>query len=85
MSAIDLRQKLIKFISKEIIDDDSIEVRSSTKLVDLGLESIEIMELVLFIENSLKCKLPTEFVYQKNIESVDTIVVFLERVGISPK
>lgn len=78
MGQVELKQKLIEFISNRVIADENIKFSSSTKLSNLGIESIEIMEVVLFIESLLKCKLPTEFVFQQNIESVDSMVEFIE-------
>jgi acyl carrier protein len=78
MRQVELAKIITNFINEEIFGDSILELKESSILSDFGMQSIEIMELVSFIERKFDCKLPTEFVYQKNIKSINSIVHFLD-------
>jgi acyl carrier protein len=67
-----LSQELCTFI-KSTIADKKVHVDPATAFSDIGIDSLSIIELVLFIERKFKITLPEEELIPENFKSAATL------------
>lgn len=63
------------FVETEIIDQ-SFSFDNSLSFKDLGVDSLAIIQIILFVERQYGIKIETEDLTPKNLESVNTLAVF---------
>ncbi len=57
--------------------DPSVSVDGDTDLFELGLDSLGINRLVVFIERTLDVTIPDEAVVQENFRTIDALVALV--------
>ena len=72
---IDIRDRIVALV-KGILEQNSIavEVTPSALLVDIGLTSMDMVNLMLGVEAEFDFMLPQEEITPENFQSVDTLV-----------
>ena len=77
---MDTERLLIDYITKELAIGRAKEVRPEDDLLATGvLDSLGLMQLVMFLEEKLGVKVPDEDVVIENFKSVDALQAYLER------
>ncbi len=75
-----MHEILKKFIFEELVQVDDVTLfAEQDDLLDAGLDSMGIMRLVLFIEEELGVSLPDEEIEPDNIQTLESIVKWIER------
>ena len=71
----DVRNRIIKLV-KGILEQNALaaDVTSSAKLVDVGLTSMDMVNLMLGVEAEFDFMIPQEEITPENFQSVDTLV-----------
>lgn len=72
ISKVYIIDQLILFIKSDILDNN-IEFKSETLFSDLGLDSMSIIELVLFIERKFGIAISEKDLIPSNLKSVNTL------------
>ncbi len=67
-----LAHELCRYIENNIVDK-SIRVEPDTPFTELGIDSLSIIELVLFLERKYKITLPEPELVPENFISVNTL------------
>jgi len=72
---IDIRDRIVVLV-KGILEQNSIavEVTPSALLVDIGLTSMDMVNLMLGVEAEFDFMIPQEEITPENFQSVDTLV-----------
>ncbi len=74
-----MEEKLIAFIRKEFITDDSVEITPDTSLISSGLiDSFSIVSLLAFIDRAFGKKLPPALITADSFDSVRRIVDLIQ-------
>jgi acyl carrier protein len=68
----EFESRMLAFIQEDLFDEE-IEVSPEQSLESLGMQSIELMELVFFIEREFDCKLKASSLASEHLESVKTL------------
>lgn len=68
-----LKQSLCTFVRTELCDD-LMEVDTASSFEELGIDSIFLMEIVLFIERSCECQVSAASLTAEALQSIDTLV-----------
>jgi len=77
---MDTQTALLEYITKELSVGRSKQVLPGDNLLETGvLDSLGLMQLVVFIEEKLGVKVPDEDVVIENFTSVDALTAYLER------
>ncbi|HET7009349.1 MAG TPA: acyl carrier protein [Anaerolineales bacterium] len=77
---MDTQKLLLEYITKELAIGRAKEVRPEDDLLAAGiLDSLGLMQLVMFLEEKLGVKVPDEDVVIENFQSVDALQAYLER------
>lgn len=75
-----MHQALKNFIFEELVHvADASAFTEDDDLLEAGLDSMGIMRLVLFIEEELGVSLPDEEIEPDNIQTLKSIVSWIER------
>ena len=69
----DVKGTIIRIIA-EYLDKDEAEVSSSASFTEIGLDSLDIMELVMQIQEELDCK----FELSQDITNIDKLAELIE-------
>lgn len=67
-----ISNELVKFIQTTILDS-SITINAETQFKDIGIDSMSIIELVLFIERKFNIPLSDKDLIPENLKSVSTL------------
>ncbi len=67
-----ISNELVKFIQTTILDS-SITITAETQFKDIGIDSMSIIELVLFIERKFNIPLSDKDLIPENLKSVSTL------------
>lgn len=65
----EFEKRMIAFIQEELFEED-VEILPEQSLESIGVQSIELMELVFFVEREFKCKLKASSLSAENLKSV---------------
>jgi acyl carrier protein len=78
---MEIRNKILEFINCEIVDGlMNINLDFTTDLIETGvIDSMGIMKLLVFVEESFNMKVSDSELVPKNFESVDSISHLVER------
>ena len=66
---------LKEFVEEEILDSN-LTVELSTTLEEIGVQSLDILEIIFFIERRYSCKLPREILRGENLKTLKSIAEF---------
>ncbi len=76
MESEEIQKALVEFISKDLLDS-SESIKATDCFEDLSLGSIEIMEIIFFLEKEFKIKLDAEVFREGRLKSVESLSNFL--------
>ena len=78
---MEIRNKILEFINCEIVDGFmNINLDFTTDLIETGvIDSMGIMKLLVFVEESFNMKVSDSELVPKNFESVNSISHLVER------
>ncbi len=71
-----IENTLVEFVSTELLDRES-SVNSNEHFENLGLGSIEVMEIIFFIEKEFKVKLDAEIFRGESLKNIKNLSEFL--------
>ena len=71
---------LVDFISNELLDS-SLEIDPKESFENLSLGSIEIMEIIFFVEKEFKFKLDAEVFREGRLKSVESLSGYIAGLG----
>lgn len=71
-----LREEVQKFAFREVSDTESI---AKSRLLD----SITLVDLAVAIEEEYKIKIPFNEITEENFDTIDLIVAYLQKKGLS--
>ena len=72
----DVKGTIIRIIA-EYLDNDEAEVSSSASFTEIGLDSLDIMELVMQMQEELDCKIELS----QEITTIDKLAELIEKEG----
>lgn len=77
----EIENKVRQFIAENfILDGDAAELSGAVSLTQVGvLDSMGVLELVMFIEEGFGVTVPDEDTVPENLDSVDSIVGYVAR------
>jgi acyl carrier protein len=79
---MDTQSAITEFITKELAIGRAKELRPDDDLLATGvLDSLGLMQLVLFLEERLGVKVPDEDVVIENFQSVSALTAYLARLN----
>ena len=76
ISSSDIAENICFFIRNNLLIE-GIEVTPATPLVQLGLDSFSLIEIILFVERQYQLQLSDEALTQENIWSSDTLANYI--------
>ncbi len=68
-----MKETIIRIIA-EYLDKDEAEISSTDTFAEIGLDSLDIMELVMQIEEELDCKIELS----QELNTIDKLVEYIE-------
>ncbi|MDH4089576.1 MAG: acyl carrier protein [Cyclobacteriaceae bacterium] len=68
----DINQALLAFLKTTIVEKD-VEILAQTPFRQLGVDSLSIIELVLFIERRFQVVIPEDELTPENLNSVESL------------
>lgn len=77
-----IENEITSFLKHEILDP-SVIITPNDKLSVVGLQSLDLMELVFFIERKYQCKLPAELLREEVLFSINSIALFVSDFLVS--
>ena len=72
----DVKGTIIRIIT-EYLDKDESEVSTSASFTEIGLDSLDIMELVMQMQEELDCKIELS----QEITTIDKLVAHIEKTA----
>ena len=69
----DVKETIVRIIA-EYLDKDASEISTTESFTDIGLDSLDIMELVMQIQEELECKIELS----QEITSIEKLAKFIE-------
>lgn len=72
ISVDSIAQELCSFIRNMIVDK-SVVVEPKTDFSEIGIDSLSLIELVLFVERKFQISLPEEDLLPENFKSAETL------------
>lgn len=70
----DVKETIIRIIA-EYLDKEESEISSSSTFTEIGLDSLDIMELVMQMQEELDCKIELS----QEITTIDKLVELIEK------
>lgn len=70
--------QMVKYLNSEIMDEP-LEFDPATPFSEIGVESYDIIQLVLFIERKFGIEIPESELIPENLESIDTLAACAEK------
>jgi len=80
-----VEEMLLRHINDELVDEDVRgEVQSDSQLLlDEYVDSVSVIQLVVFIETTFACVVPPEAITIDNFGTVDMLAGYLRECGVS--
>jgi len=76
----EIRDRLTTFIDNNFVKDSGITLGDNTSFLDEAIiDSTGVLELVAFLEESFKFRVEDEEIMPDNLDSIDKLVVFVEK------
>lgn len=77
---MDRAQQILSFIEDELLDDPDVEVKPDTSLFqDRVLDSLNLVQLIGFLEKTFNVKIGTSEVTIDNLDSINNMIRFLDK------
>jgi acyl carrier protein len=74
-----VREKLLAYINTELRRDGALHALDTPLFEDGGIDSLQILKLIAFVEWISGRKIPDEEIVMKNFRTVNTIAAHFER------
>lgn len=74
----DVKGTIVRIIA-EYLEKDEAELSTSSSFSEIGLDSLDIMELVMQMEEELDCKITLS----QKITSIDKLAAFIETQAVA--
>jgi D-alanine--poly(phosphoribitol) ligase subunit 2 len=75
MKLEEIKDVVLKYVIKEYIDEDDVEITYDTHLISKGyVDSFSMVSLLVFLENKFKIKIPPSKATPEAFDSVNNIV-----------
>lgn len=74
----DVKGTIVRIIA-EYLEKDEAELSTSSSFSEIGLDSLDIMELVMQMEEELDCKITLS----QEITSIDKLAAFIETQAVA--
>jgi len=76
----EMKEMILKYVSKEYIDDDDVTLTYETPLISSGyVDSFSMVSLLVFLENKFKIKIPPSKATPEAFDSVNNIVTLVNQ------
>ncbi len=76
----EMKDMILKYVSKEYIDDDDVTLTYETPLISSGyVDSFSMVSLLVFLENKFKIKIPPSKATPEAFDSVNNIVALVNQ------
>lgn len=76
---MDIKQKLIDFLYDESLKDEFQDLDHDDSLLELGIvDSVKMLDLIGFIEDTFEIKVDEEDLYPENFDSLNAIEEYIE-------
>jgi acyl carrier protein/D-alanine--poly(phosphoribitol) ligase subunit 2 len=75
MNLEEMKDIVLKYVIKEYIDDEDVDITYDTRLISSGyVDSFSMVSLLVFLENKFKIKIPPSKATPETFDSVNNIV-----------
>lgn len=76
----EMKEMILKYVIKEYVDDEDVEVTYDTPLISSGfVDSFSMVSLLVFLENKFKIKIPPSKATPEAFDSVNNIVTLVNQ------
>lgn len=75
----DMKQKLVDFLYDDSLKEEFDHLDYDDSLLELGIvDSVKMLDLIAFIEDTFQIKVDEEDLYPENFDSINAIVDYIE-------
>ncbi len=78
---MEIQKKVFDFIAKELVRGAEIEFNPGASLLESGLDSVAMMELIVWIEDSFEVVIDAEDLSPDNFGTLDAIAAYIEKAS----
>lgn len=76
----EMKEMILKYVIKEYVDDEDVEITFETPLISSGyVDSFSMVSLLVFLENKFKIKIPPSKATPEAFDSVNNIVTLVNQ------
>lgn len=76
----EMKEMILKYVIKEYVDDEDVEITYETPLISSGyVDSFSMVSLLVFLENKFKIKIPPSKATPEAFDSVNNIVTLVNQ------
>jgi acyl carrier protein/D-alanine--poly(phosphoribitol) ligase subunit 2 len=76
----EMKEMIRKYVVKEYVDDEDVEITYETPLISSGfVDSFSMVSLLVFLENKFKIKIPPSKATPEAFDSVNNIVALVNQ------
>jgi len=76
---MDMKQKLVDFLYDDSLKEEFDHLDYDDSLLELGIvDSVKMLDLIAFIEDTFQIKVDEEDLYPENFDSINAIVEYNE-------
>ncbi len=76
---MDIKQKLIDFLYDDSLKDEFNDLEPDDSLLELGIvDSVKMLDLIGFIEDTFNIKVDEEDLYPENFDSLNAIEEYIQ-------
>ncbi len=76
----EMKEMVLKYVVKEYVDDEDVEITYETPLISSGyVNSFSMVSLLVFLENKFKIKIPPSKATPEAFDSVNNIVALVNQ------
>jgi len=76
----EMKELILKYVIKEYVDDEDVEITYETPLISSGyVDSFSMVSLLVFLENKFKIKIPPSKATPEAFDSVNNIVALVNQ------
>lgn len=78
MTASEICRDLKRFVAEEVLEIEQLG-EAEQSFEELGIQSLDILEMIYFLESNYNCKLPREVLQTENISSFENLADFTHK------
>ncbi len=75
------QEEIFAFISKELVPDRNLSFDPEQNLLEAGLDSVAMMELIVWLEDNYKITIDTEDLLPENFGTLNAMAGYVEQAG----